>query len=1133
MSSSDDRPVIYKPLENLRQPFFRHAGDTFREMIDLWESAGLVDVVMTSDGYVWLGDEHTDESIILYDRPTMQWWNKSPPKQYAMALFGNHIPTDIPRAFAWTFWGRRPALIVKYEQRAILPKYDERTVSTIFLGKIENQIQQRFRDPRRWEPVIEEFTLVIGARTPYPHTQSEYLERLVNARYGLCLRGYGPKCNREIELMALGTVPIVTPEVDMEGYFDPPKLGQHYFIARDPADVSRIVQSTTPEQWQRMSDNCRDWHRRNASVVGSFYQTMRLVNTLKTSVLAQPVCVMRAAKSVPLCKLPGMYRVAIDTVFFERPFSGISRVWDTLLDEIGNAFHGKLLTGIDLPDGVERIELVLLLREKAQIRPELLQRFAYIGIPQFRYENIDGDIEMLDDVVTKLNADLFISTYYTLCTAVDSVAVVHDMIPERFRMAKDAMWNQKDMCLSRASYAICVSEASRQDLFQYGPPVIYNYARAKNFTPDNTWVVHNAFDDRPFATAGVDNALSNPELAQRALKSVLNVSLPFVLVVSSNANAYKNLRLVRDCLLTHQNTFAKTQLVVLCNNKPNMGLPANSAAQVVLLSGITDRQLGMLYGLASALIYPSRCEGFGLPVLEAFWSECPVICCRGAGAIPEVGDDGCWYVSPDNPEELHTTLQSVLSGGDNVRRKLQLGLDRLPLFSRARQSLGWLRALSDILTGTRGVTRASKDSVSLSVTPRTATSSIATSASASAMSQSHLAQSPTATTGYNSSGVPQNVVPQALPPQQHTPVPVTPLSAQPPVVPPVPPVPMPGSVAVNGLNSQGQLDPQSPSGVIAAAAPAPVAPVQVKTAAAAPAAAPAASVWNGMHLIVQYFNCGDVARQAEYDYCVQANLANPHVAKLHVLLEPETVTPDWLRTHAKYVEFRTLKGRVTYKQIFDYANSQLSEGNIAAYANLDIFLDHNTDWGSAAGLLEMPIVLALSRHEFDGQSNSTKDERLQRLAYANAQDAWVFRTPIFVKECDFATGMLGCDNAIGHRLKISNYIPINSPDEFKIHHFDVCRGKRGDNFLAHHTPNPEQPENRGYYLLPDYGALSRVTIKRRSTDAQGNTTTEEDITVPSIDQLMANMGLGSVQFYRACCDVMTNYIKLANPQPKK
>lgn len=259
----------------------------------------------------------------------------------------------------------------------------------------------------------------------------------------------------------------------------------------------------------------------------------------------------------------------------------------------------------------------------------------------------------------------------------------------------------------------------------------------------------------------------------------------------------------------------------------------------------------------------------------------------------------------------------------------------------------------------------------------------------------------------------------------------------------------------------------------------------------------------GLHVVVQYYNDANADRQAEYDYCVQCNLANQAVLKVHCMLEPGTVVPDWLRDHPKYVGV-PVEGRLTYKRAFEYANEALIN-QVVCLSNLDIFLDHATKWDDARALLDMSVVFCLSRYEFDGTAVSTRDPGLLRLAFATAQDAWLFKAPIFVKECDFCLGMLGCDNAIAHRLKISGYIPMNKPQEFKVHHYDLARGKTGGNFLQHHKPNPERPEERGVYLVPDFDALD------------------------SVDGLLRQMGLGAVPKYRVMCDVLTNYLRITNP----
>ena len=60
----------------------------------------------------------------------------------------------------------------------------------------------------------------------------------------------------------MGTVLIVTPDVDMKNYFDPPVNGDHYLVVRSPDELSRVIQELPDNEWERMSRNCRDWYRK-------------------------------------------------------------------------------------------------------------------------------------------------------------------------------------------------------------------------------------------------------------------------------------------------------------------------------------------------------------------------------------------------------------------------------------------------------------------------------------------------------------------------------------------------------------------------------------------------------------------------------------------------------------------------------------------------------------------------------------------------------------------------------------------------------------------------------------------------------------------------------------------------------
>lgn len=111
----------------------------------------------------------------------------------------------------------------------------------------------------------------------YPFTQKEYLEKLASARFGLCLPGYGYKCHREVECMAMGCVPVVSLEVDMDSYANPPVEGVHYLRVSTPEDLAGVVGAVSKECWENMSAAGRVWWSENASCAGSFQLTARLV----------------------------------------------------------------------------------------------------------------------------------------------------------------------------------------------------------------------------------------------------------------------------------------------------------------------------------------------------------------------------------------------------------------------------------------------------------------------------------------------------------------------------------------------------------------------------------------------------------------------------------------------------------------------------------------------------------------------------------------------------------------------------------------------------------------------------------------------------------------------------------------
>jgi hypothetical protein len=251
---------------------WRHSNDSFRELALLYKkNNSFVNIELIDNGHCWLGNH-----ILLYDRPTNEWFNQDLVNT-SLILLGNGdiniegklLKDNGLNVKPWIFWPRRPFIIEKFLEANKIKSYNERTVKSIFIGNIENNVQNQYRNTNNnWENVLDVYHCTQG--TQHKFTQEEYLEQLANAKYGLCLRGYGSKCHREVELMALGTVPIITESVSISSYMDPPIENQHYIRCNNPENLKETLLSITGEQWKEMSNNCYEWYQKNVHSKNSF-----------------------------------------------------------------------------------------------------------------------------------------------------------------------------------------------------------------------------------------------------------------------------------------------------------------------------------------------------------------------------------------------------------------------------------------------------------------------------------------------------------------------------------------------------------------------------------------------------------------------------------------------------------------------------------------------------------------------------------------------------------------------------------------------------------------------------------------------------------------------------------------------
>jgi alpha-1,3-rhamnosyl/mannosyltransferase len=113
------------------------------------------------------------------------------------------------------------------------------------------------------------------------------------------------------------------------------------------------------------------------------------------------------------------------------------------------------------------------------------------------------------------------------------------------------------------------------------------------------------------------------------------------------------------------------------------------------LGYVPEDELSSLLAGARTFLYPSRYEGFGLPVLEAMASGIPVIC-SNASSLPEVAGDAADTHDPDDVETLRDLIRTAILNCDWRTDRAERGLRRAEQYSWAETARETARAYSTL-----------------------------------------------------------------------------------------------------------------------------------------------------------------------------------------------------------------------------------------------------------------------------------------------------------------------------------------------------------------------------------------------------------------------------------------------------
>lgn len=341
-------------------------------------------------------------------------------------------------------------------------------------------------------------------------------------------------------------------------------------------------------------------------------------------------------------------RIAYDYQAFSQKYGGVSLYYSRLassLDDVGenvrifSPFYqsrslgqvsDRLVYGWQLdkyPKGSKRllqaVNEIVAPFPMAFWRPDVIHR-TYYGNP-----------------LLKVSAKANVVTVYDM---------IHELYPSSFQKGDATSKNKRSM-IERADHVICISHKTREDLHS-----LLNIPREK------TSCIY----------LGVDQTASL-EVKRDHIGSGVK---PYILFVGART-AYKNFenflkafaisKLMNDfnIVVAGGGIFTDRDLQLINGLKFDPGQITQIQCEMHLLN--------LLYSSASALIYPSLYEGFGLPPLEAMLMGCPVISSKG-GSMPEVIGQAAEFFDPHSIEEMSHAMESVVYSPQRTSQLKELGL---------------------------------------------------------------------------------------------------------------------------------------------------------------------------------------------------------------------------------------------------------------------------------------------------------------------------------------------------------------------------------------------------------------------------------------------------------------------------
>jgi glycosyltransferase involved in cell wall biosynthesis len=355
-------------------------------------------------------------------------------------------------------------------------------------------------------------------------------------------------------------------------------------------------------------------------------------------------------------------RIVIDGRYINDRFPGIGRYTYNLARALG---------GLDTKD--EFLILINPRQKNSRFDFDLIADTKNMHlIPCSIPRSLPFEVFSLPVVIHRLRPSVFHAPFFLRPYAIPCpcVTTLHDVIPLRYGDNSDRIfyrpifWIGVKLACQSSAAIVCPSKTSGEYIERFC----------------------ERLGKRLFVTPLAADPLlrRQPESAIDKMRQKLGLLRPYVLHLGSHF-PHKNVEslvLAWASLKSSANQHSMShQLVLAGYNASNSPLIRKLMRKhgiedsVNFIGTVDEEEIASLYSGADLFVFPSKIEGFGLPVIEAMACGTPVIC-SNAAALREIANGAAWTVDPNHIDSLAGAIDQFLASSKLRREFIKKGLDR-------------------------------------------------------------------------------------------------------------------------------------------------------------------------------------------------------------------------------------------------------------------------------------------------------------------------------------------------------------------------------------------------------------------------------------------------------------------------